>query len=323
MALAFTFPEDPNTPIYADAFGELDISLSHVNECFKFRPTDISSYKLMNDPCCCCACCTPAFCACTTYYVDGDKLGHGKVYNSAGTQILSEKNPMEDILFSNIIVTQGAYIENTPIYTDMVSHETKLLFGNINASDMFNNEEEMVQGIKNMDTQLNANLRTKMNSSYLEYGTLVLPYTNNEKNSLNMSRHMLKTIYDFAPERLNDFTDCQLYGVDASGIDIHNMDNNTSLWLNIPLKVGDSIAFKIYYEINPSVASVLASTPVQLDWRKQWIYDSNMINEQVYNSIDQNDDSMIDYNEWATWQGMQLTGYGARSYLIKLNITSL
>ena len=83
---------------------------------------------------------------------------------------------------------------------------------------------------------------------------------------------MLKTIYDFAPERLNDFTDCQLYGVDASGIDIHNMDNNTSLWLNIPLKVGDSIAFKIYYEINPSVASVLASTPVQLDWRKQWIY---------------------------------------------------
>jgi hypothetical protein len=322
MALSFTFSEDPERAIYADAFCSFDISLSQINECFKFRPTDTDTFKLLNDPCCCCACCTPAFCACTTYYVDGDKLGNGKVYNVAGTQILSEKNGV-DLSFSNIIVKQGGYEDSRPVYEDMLFHYSKLLFGSHKASDIFTNETELVNGFKNMDTTLNSSLRNIMNSSYLEYGTIILPYTNNEQNNLNMSRKMLKTIYDFAPERLDNLKDCQLYGINAKNLDLYNIDNNTSLWLNIPLKIGDSIIFKIYYETPDNLANVLGSTPVQMDWRKQYVYDSQFINEQVYNSIDQNDDSMIDYSEWSLWQSKQLSTYGSRSYLVELKITTL
>ena len=323
MALAFTFSEDPERAIYADAFGTMDISLSHINECFKFRPTDTDTYKLLNDPCCCCACCTPAFCACTTYYVDGDKLGNGTVYNTAGTQILSQKNIIEDLSFSNIVVKQGGYKTDKPIYEDMLYHYSNLLFGSPNSFALFTNEKELIDDFKNMDTTLNGTLRNVMNSSYLEYGTIVLPYTNNEQNNMNMSRKMLKTIYDFAPERLDDLTNCELYGPNAKDLDLYNIDNNTSLWLNIPLKIGDSIIFKIYYETPNTLASVLNSHPVKMGWRKQYVYDADFINEQVYNSIDQDDNSMIDYSEWSLWQSKQLTTYGARSYLIELKITSL
>ncbi len=322
MALSFTFSEDPEKAIYADAFGTMDISLSHINECFKFRPTDTDTYKLLNDPCCCCACCTPSFCACTTYYVDGDKLGNGVVHNTTGTQIVSQKHN-EDLSFSNIVVKKGGYKDDKPIYEDMLYHYSNLLFNSPNAYNIFSNENDIVQGFMDMDTTLNTSLRNIMNSSYLEYGTLLLPYTNNEQNNLNMSRKMLKTIYDFAPERLDDLTNCEMYGVNAKDLDLYNIDNNTSLWLNIPLKIGDSIVFKIYYETPPGMADVLGSTPIELDWRKQYIYDSTYINEQVYNSIDKNDDMMIDYNEWSLWQSKQLSTYGSRSYLIELKITSL
>lgn len=322
MSLSFTFSTEPDKAIYADAFGSMDISLCHINECFKFRPTDTDTYKLLNDPCCCCACCTPAFCACTTYYVDGDKLGGGKVYNPAGTEIISQKTSLEDISFSNIIVNQGGYKPDIPIYEDMVYHFSHLIFGNYEAWPIFNNEKDIMDGIKNMDADMNSNLRNVMNSSYLEYGTLILPYTNNEQNNLNMSRKMLKTIYDFDQDRLNDLTNCELYGPNAKDLDLYNIDNNTSLWLNIPLKVGDSIIFKIYYDPPPNMAqNVMNGTPVGLGWRKQYVYDTDYINEQVYNSIDQNDDSMIDYNEWSLWQSKQLTEYGTRSYLIQLKIT--
>lgn len=315
MSLAFTFPENENEIIYADGFGTFDISLCQVNECFQFKPTDAIIYKLLNDPCCCCMCC--GFCSCTTYYVDGDKFGIGTSYDVSGN-IISKKNVKEDIPFSNIIVEKGYYGPSPiPIEKDVVYHQSHLLFNNYLGAHLLRES-----GLPSrLDVSMNINLRNSLNSSYLEFGTKDLPYTNNEKNQLNISRFMLETISKFDPSRLQNFNDCSLFGINAKDIDVYNIDNNFHTYLNIPLKIGDTIVFKIYYEMQSGLAEFVNSTPVALGWKDQLVFNADLVNQQIFDSIDRNNDGCLDYNEWALWQSKQKTKLGTRSYLIQLRIT--